>query len=78
MSELIVTAGVVVAGQLLSLLALWLRLRSRIQWEDAHRRSLIAVAQAMPQGGAIHERRADGSCLTFAVAHTQTSERIHG
>jgi hypothetical protein len=66
MGSIITTAGAVVAGQVLALLGVWLRLRSRIRQEDVHRRLLVDVLHALPAGGRVHERSADGACLTVA------------
>lgn len=63
----IIMAAAMVAGQTLALLGLWLRLRSRVRQEHAHRQLLVDVVRALPPGGQLHEQRADGACLTLAV-----------
>lgn len=78
MNPIIVTAAAAVIGHVLALLALWLRLRWRIQWEHAHRRCLVAVARTMTQGGQIHERRPDDIQLTIAVSPARTGGRARG
>ncbi len=41
--SIVITAAAMVAGQVLALLGLWLRLRSQLQQEDVHHRLLIDV-----------------------------------
>jgi hypothetical protein len=76
--QVIATVAGVVVVQVVSLLALRLRLRSRTEWEHAHRRFLVAIVHALPQGGQIDERRADGSHLILAVGRDQAEERPRG
>lgn len=67
MDPIFVTAGVVIAVEALGLAGLWLRLRSSLRHEDAHRQLLVDVARTVPPGGALLERRPDGAALAMVV-----------
>lgn len=69
MDPIFVTATVLIALEALGLVGLWLRLRSSLRQENAHRRLLVEVAQTVPPGGALLERRPDGTHLAMVVAH---------
>ena len=71
-------AFAMIAAQGLSVLALWLRLRSRVREEQAHRQYLVAVVRILPAGGTIQERRADGSSLTVNVVRSTRARRGGG
>ena len=58
----------------MSLAALWLRLRWRTRQEHARRRSLVALVKVMPPGGQIEERRPDGTLLRLAIDHAPTGQ----
>lgn len=64
MSSVVVTSTTLVASQVLALLGLWLRLRSRVQMEEAHRELLIDVLCLLPWGGQVDDQRTAGASLT--------------
>jgi hypothetical protein len=70
--SLSLTSGTVLAGlgPVMSLMALWLRLRWRTRHERARKESLVAIVHAMRQGGRIEERRPDGTWLRLTVEKT--------
>lgn len=74
-SQELVTTGVEVIGLILSLVALWLRLRFRVHDERERRRDLLTVAATLPAGSRIHEHRHDGTHLTLIVGATQRNEK---
>ncbi|RAO00730.1 hypothetical protein [Micromonospora noduli] len=59
-----------VAAKLTVLAGLWIRARWRAQAEKARGDSLIAIAEALPNGGRLRDQRADGSCITLSVPAT--------
>ncbi|EIV96339.1 hypothetical protein [Frankia sp. QA3] len=67
MDPVLVAASTVVAGNVLALVELSLRLRSSRRQEDAHRRLLVDLAQTLPPGSALLERRPDGTRLAMIV-----------
>ncbi|MCM3922115.1 hypothetical protein ND748_10650 [Frankia sp. AiPs1] len=67
MDPVLAAASTVVAGNVLVLVELCLRLRSSRRKEDAHRHLLVDLAQALPPGSALLERRPDGTRLTMIV-----------
>ncbi|WP_154677294.1 hypothetical protein [Parafrankia discariae] len=68
MDPIFVSAGVMIAVEALGLVGLWLRLRSSLRQEDAHRQMLVDVVRTVPPGGALLEQRADGAALAMVVA----------
>jgi hypothetical protein len=67
--ELIIAA---VASNLTVLAAAWIRARWRAQAERTRGDSLVAIAEALPDGGRLRDQRADGSCITLTVPATRT------
>lgn len=57
----------IVASNITTLAALWIRGRWRAQAEKTRAESLIAIAEAMPDGGRLRDQRADGSSITMSV-----------
>ncbi|MET8197975.1 MULTISPECIES: hypothetical protein [Micromonospora] len=49
------------------LVALWIRVRWRLRQEKTRCDALIAIAEALPDGGRLRDQRADGSCITLTV-----------
>lgn len=68
MEPMIVTAGSLIAVEMLSLAGLWLRLRALPRWEDARRQLLVEVANAVPPGGTLVQRGPDGGHLAMTMA----------
>ncbi|MEX5637513.1 hypothetical protein [Parafrankia sp. FMc2] len=68
MDPIFISAGVVIVMETLGLAGLWLRLRSSLRQENAHRQLLVDVARTVPPGGALLERRSDGAALAMVVA----------
>ncbi len=60
------------------LIALWIRLVWRVKQEDARRRYIVAVVQALPKYGRISEQRADGSHLKLDVTPSGNDVNDHG
>jgi hypothetical protein len=56
-----------IAGNVTALVGGWLQQRARIRQEEAHRRLLVDVVHSLGAGGVVHDRGADGTCLTVAV-----------
>jgi hypothetical protein len=71
LSQGILTAGVVLVGPVLSLAALWLRLRFQLHGEHERHRYLLTAAMTLPVGSRIQEQRGDGTHLTLTVGDTQ-------
>lgn len=67
-------AATVIAVNGLALLAAWLRMRWQTQQEHTHRQHLIAIAQALPDGGQIHESRSNGTWTRLAVTRADCHE----
>ncbi len=78
MISTVVWMAAVVVAHSLSVLALWLRLRWRVQQEHARRRYLVAIARALPEGSQVDEGRSDGTWLRLAIAHARHSDGEHG
>lgn len=68
MDPMIVTAGSLIAIEVLGLAGLWLRLRTSLRREDARRQLLVEVANAVPPGGTLVQRGPDGAHLAMTVA----------
>jgi len=54
-------------AEVMSVVRLWLCLRSRLRRDDARARRLIELTHALPPGGRLEERDADGAALTLIV-----------
>jgi hypothetical protein len=54
-------------AEVMSVARLWLWLRSRSRRDDARRRRLIELTRALPPGGCLAERDADGAVLILAA-----------
>lgn len=67
MSPVVIMAAATVVGQALAVLALWLRLRSQLEQEQAHRRLLVDLLQELQPGAHVHDRRPDGASLTLTL-----------
>lgn len=68
-------AATAITGPGLTLLTAWLRIRWQAQREHVHHQDLVAVAQALPEGGEIRENRSDGTWTRLAVTR---AGRAHG
>lgn len=64
----------VITAHGIALLAWWLRLHWQAHQERAHRQDLIALADALPDGGEIHERHSDGTWTRLAVTRTRDDD----
>jgi len=71
----VVTASVILVGPVLSLAALWLRLRFQTRGESERRRYLLSAAAALPAGSRIQEHHSDGTSLALIVGTTQQKEQ---
>jgi hypothetical protein len=65
-SPIVITTAATLAGQVLTVLGLWLQLRFQIRQEHAHRRLLVEVARASSRGSHWREQRADGAGRALA------------
>lgn len=70
----VVTTGVVLMGQVLSLVALWLQLRFQRRDERERRRYLLTAATVLPTDGRIQEHRGGGTHLALIICATQRNE----
>jgi hypothetical protein len=66
-TETLLGAALVVVSRVLWLLALWLHLRGRVRQEHAHREYVTALADRLPNGSRVEERRSDGSHLHLVI-----------
>lgn len=78
MTSLTWVISVIAMRGLLSLLALWLRLRWQAQQQEERHHYLVAIARALPEGSQIDEAQPDGAWLRLASARPQASEADHG
>ncbi|WBB80732.1 RNA polymerase sigma factor [Micromonospora sp. WMMD882] len=67
--------GLAVIAKASTMTALWIRLRWRVRREQAQGETLVALATALPNGGQVRDRRADGSSWTLTVP-PRRNERI--
>ncbi|WDZ83242.1 hypothetical protein [Micromonospora cathayae] len=67
--------GLAVLAKAGTVTALWIRLRWRVRQEQAHGETLVALAAALPAGGQVRDRRADGSGWTLTVPAGQEVNR---
>ena len=66
------------AQGLLSLLALWLRLRWQAHQQREHHHYLVAIARTLPEGSCIDEGRPDGTRLKLVVDRSRPRKGDHG
>lgn len=69
---------IVIAAHGVTLLASWLRMRWQAQQELARHHALVAMVQALPEGGQIREDRSDGTWTHLAVTRAGGGEGCHG
>ncbi|BCL17867.1 hypothetical protein [Micromonospora sagamiensis] len=67
--------GLAVVAKASTVSALWIRLQWRVRQEQARGETLVALVSALPAGGQVRERRADGSCCTLTVPSRKDDER---
>ena len=77
MTSLVWVVAVIGAQGLLSLLALWLRLRWQAQQQERHR-YLVAIARVLPEGSRIDEGHRDSTWLRLTIGRPPASEADHG
>lgn len=68
MTSLMWVIAVIAVRELLSLLALWLRLRWQAQRQEERHHYLVAIARALPGGSQIDEGQPDGTWLRLTSA----------
>jgi hypothetical protein len=62
----------------LPLLTWWLHLRGTMQHENTRRRYLIAIADALPEGGQISEECSDGTWMRLGIDRGRRSKSKRG
>jgi hypothetical protein len=62
----------------LSLLTLWLRLRSKERHEHTHRRGMVAIIRSLHPGTRVEERRADGTWIKISCDDVHHEEGSNG
>lgn len=78
MTSMVWVVTVLGAQGLLSLLALWLRLRWQAQQQLERHHYLVAIARTLPEGSYIDEGHPDGTWLKLTIDRPQPSEGDHG
>ncbi|MGH3811999.1 MAG: hypothetical protein ACRDUV_06020 [Pseudonocardiaceae bacterium] len=78
MTSLVWVVAVIGAQGLLSLVALWLRLRWQARQQQERHHYLVAIARALPDGSRIDEGHRDGTWLRLTIDRSQASEDDHG
>lgn len=66
------------AQGLLSLLALWLRLRWQAQQQRERHQYMVTIARTLPNGSYIDEGHPDGTWLKLTIDRPRPSEGDHG
>jgi hypothetical protein len=64
--------------RLLSLLALWLRLRWQAHQQQERHHYLVAIIRALPAGGQVDEGHPGGTWLRLTINHPAAREGGHG
>ncbi|MGH3866769.1 MAG: hypothetical protein ACRDQ4_11640 [Pseudonocardiaceae bacterium] len=70
--------SMICSQRLLSLLALWLRLRWQAHQQQERHHYLVAIARALPEGGQIDEGHPDGTWLKLTIGRLPAREDDHG
>lgn len=68
----------VLGAQVLSLLALWLRLRWQAQLQRERHHYLVAITRALPEGSCIDEGHPDGTWSRLTIDRPRPREGDHG
>jgi hypothetical protein len=67
MTSMVWLAAMICTQGLLSLLALWLRLRWQARQQQERHHYLVAIARALPEGGRIDEGHPGGTWLRLTI-----------
>ncbi len=74
----VMSALIVLAGRLVVLAALHIRLRAGERQERERGHTVVTLTRTLPPGSALEEVRGDGSRLSLRVAHPKLGHREPG